>query len=258
MTDNYVINVVLGELEVRKRPLEIKPVGGEKRYDGSALENKDFTTSDGGMTGGGLMLGHNVSEIEFEGSQTEVGSSTVSIKEGSVKIVDEEGNDVTDLYDIVTKDGELTVVTKDGGTKAGDLDESGGLPGGAHTVGGGEAETVVVLCVKSAASGSVYLKFKSFGNYNGKGWESASEYNDFLEGQYSFDYLTGSTLKNGGFDEYDIEIDSKVSQYFLPYYMSMSAGSYDIQSSDVKYAGDTSKAYSLKYFNASASDIEIT
>ena len=250
VTENYEVTSVPGTLTVKPRKLQIVVDDASKEYDGTPLE-----PTPGGFTvtedeNGGLVPGQNISEIELGGEQLKPGSSPSTVIPGSIKITDGSGADVTGNYDIEIVDGTLTV------ERAGGLDTSGGIGGGGQPGPGEFGDDIqVVLHVKSETSGSIYLKIKSFGNYDGKGWSDAVEYGKTLVESFGFDYLTGSALKKAGIKDYGIEIRSETMQYFLPYYLSMADGSYDIQSSDVEYFGDPLETYSLKYYSAFVSQI---
>ena len=249
VTENYNVTSVPGTLTVKPRKLQIVVDDASKEYDGTPLE-----PTPGGFTvtedeNGGLVPGQNISEIELGGEQLKPGSSPSTVIPGSIKITDGSGADVTGNYDIEIVDGTLTV------ERAGGLDTSGGIGGGQPGPGEFGDDIQVVLHVKSETSGSIYLKIKSFGNYDGKGWSDAVEYGKTLVESFGFDYLTGSALKKAGIKDYGIEIRSETMQYFLPYYLSMADGSYDIQSSDVEYFGDPLETYSLKYYSAFVSQI---
>ncbi len=250
VTENYDVTSIPGALTVNPRKLQIVVDDASKEYDGTPLVPTPggYTIIDDGSGNGGLAPGQNISEIELGGEQLKPGSSPATVV--SIKITDGYGDDVTGNYDIEIVDGTLTV------ERLGGLDTSGGIGDGP---GGGPGEISdniqVVLRVKSETSGSIYLKIKSFGNYGGKGWSDAVEYGKTLMESFGFDYLTGSALKKAGVTEYGIEIKSETMQYFLPYYLSMTDGSYDIQSSDTEYFGDPLEPYSLKYYSAFVSQI---
>ena len=82
ITNNYTFGeTVNGTLEVSKRSIELTADSAWKLYDGSELTKKSYT-----ITSGGLAEGEKITEIEIEGSQTEIGNSPNTIKEGSVVI----------------------------------------------------------------------------------------------------------------------------------------------------------------------------
>ena len=141
------------------------------------------------------------------------------------------------------------------GLIGGSLSESGNLGVGDNP----EAilgSVAAMAFVRTETSSPVYLKLKSFGDYNGQGWNEATEYSQLLENSYSMNYLSGAALSNDDIPATGIEIISLTGQYFLPDYLAMGYYGYEIQSSDVYAKGDASEMYSLKYYDYSAHIIE--
>lgn len=128
----------------------------------------------------------------------------------------------------------------------GDMDESGniGLAGSM-----GQGGNSIVMTVYSDVGGTVYLRYKSFGDYYGQGWTSAEEYGYLILDEYSYNYLTSVALDGNGYLSHDIVITNYSSQYYLPTYMAMGDYYYDVQHSDVVYSGDTDNVYILKYYS---------
>ena len=108
------INVVSkpATVTVSKRPLIIEAGTSVVNNNGQTLTNDSYE-----ILKGSLMEGHELHCV-FNGSQTGVGSCLNEIT--SVTIYDANGKDVTDLYNIETKDGKLMLVDPSGnGTSAG-------------------------------------------------------------------------------------------------------------------------------------------
>ena len=125
----YIIEKEYGLLTVTKIDLKFITGSAHKKYDGTPL------TSDEYMIAGSMAPSH-IEVVEITGSQTEVGTSK---NKGKLKITNEAGEDITDeFYNIVEAFGELVV--------SGD---------------------VVYLQVYSEKDSIVYLRDKSYGNYNG-------------------------------------------------------------------------------------------
>ncbi|MBP5372722.1 MAG: transglutaminase domain-containing protein, partial [Clostridia bacterium] len=116
---------------------------------------------------------------------------------------------------------------------------------------GGEASqnTTVLLEILSQTEGSVYLRVKSFGNYAGNVWLSATPYSGKIDSHYSMNYLTGVALKNAGASSNNIEIVNNFDDYLLPYYLTVGEMNYHAQSSDVYYEGSTEDPYSLTVYD---------
>ena len=149
------------------------------------------------------------------------------------------GTDSEDGFDGSGNGGE-------GGSGTG-LDKTGNIGGSGAGQGEGK-EPVTVLKVKSDLSGQIYLKAKSFGDYNGKSWEEASEYTKLLQGGYGLDYLTGIALQSAGKSSAKVTIENLTADYLLPYYMALGYFDYRVQTSDTNYSGSTSSLYSLYYY----------
>lgn len=111
MTHNYDIRIHYGTLTVYARPITLKPVDAEKVYDGEPLVAKALETT--GSSPYSLVEGHTAYEFETTGRQTNVGTKTNYIIEGSVRICDSDGRDVTPNYIISTAIGELTVTPRE-------------------------------------------------------------------------------------------------------------------------------------------------
>ena len=106
VTANFNLSTQTGKITVSPRPITITAESATKEYDTKAL-----TKNTAKITSGSLVSGHKVSAI-VNGSQTEVGTSKNTIKEGSVKITDASGKDVTANYALTLKEGTLEVTGK--------------------------------------------------------------------------------------------------------------------------------------------------
>lgn len=102
VSERYYIMKISGEMNIQHAPLSVKAGDASKIYDGTALTNDTYT-----VESGSLIEGHSIAECVISGSQTEVGRSDNTIE--SIKIVDEDGNDVTSNYQIELLTGKLKV-----------------------------------------------------------------------------------------------------------------------------------------------------
>ena len=267
VTHNYQIDYFFGTLSVSPRPLTIRSGSASKIYDGDPLvcnESEIVSITQ-------PVSGHSV-QVAVTGTRTEIGESDNTI--GEVIVMDGDRN-VTLNYDISTEYGILVVKgeptgsggggtggdTGEGGTGEGGTGEGGtgsGSGGGINIdisgnlglgpSGGGQGDDTVCVRVYSDVSGPVYLRLISYGDLVGTKWESAVEYDKTLDGQYSYNYLSGAALKAAGYSENNILIQVMGTQYFLPYYMAMGSADYVIQTSDVMYSGPTEDIYGLSYY----------
>lgn len=103
-----VIDVTNGQLKVIPRKITIKLDGGYKEYyDGAPVMNSGFTV-------GNFLYskGHTIS-MSATGSQTDVGTGVATLVDGSVVIKDQNGQDASRYYEIVSvEDGHLVVDKK--------------------------------------------------------------------------------------------------------------------------------------------------
>ncbi|MBQ4108848.1 MAG: hypothetical protein IJC80_05560, partial [Clostridia bacterium] len=104
VTHNYTVTTVFGELEVFKRPITVATSDESKVYDGTPLTNTELN-----LLIGELVAGHTFVPAAT-GSQTEVG---VSENEFDVEIVDQEGNVLSENYEIEKVFGTLEVMARD-------------------------------------------------------------------------------------------------------------------------------------------------
>lgn len=106
VNDNYAnIKLVDGKLSVTKRDITVTTGSDSKAYDKTALTTK---ADDYSITSGSLVSGQNLT-LTLSGTQTEPGSSKNTVKEGSLKISDEQGRDYTAYYNVTIKEGTLEV-----------------------------------------------------------------------------------------------------------------------------------------------------
>lgn len=108
---------------------------------------------------------------------------------------------------------------------------------------------MTMLQIKTEKDVSVYLRERSYGNYDGRMWSSMSEYTQYLEGTHSYNYLVSIALQNSGLISTVMDIRNvATTAYHLPYFTSMQEHRYDIQKSDTAYFGDGTE-YSLYFYS---------
>ncbi|MBQ7344809.1 MAG: hypothetical protein IJW45_01945 [Oscillospiraceae bacterium] len=100
VTDQYAVHERFGELTVKPIPLTLGTGSAQKVYDSEDLTEKTWTHLQGS-----LLEGHSI-HMDMTTSLTEVG--TVQ-NEGTAKVLDESGEDVSALYDIQYRFGTLEV-----------------------------------------------------------------------------------------------------------------------------------------------------
>ena len=103
VTDQFDITVTDGALTVNQREVTITAGSAEKEYDGTALTADQ---ADPLFTADGFVEGEGIAGVEVEGSQTQVGASNSTVKDGSWTFA--EGTN-GDNYTVKTAPGTLTV-----------------------------------------------------------------------------------------------------------------------------------------------------
>lgn len=247
VVDYYAITYEFGALTVNPRPITVQSNSASKVYDG-----KELTASGYSVVSSKQPLTNHELSVTITGSRIEVGESANTIAE--VLVYDKAtGTEVTDNYKITFIEGSLIVK---GNLSYGELAENNG---GSELGGGAPQGDEVVARVMSDTTGLVYLKRKSEGNYTGQGFNAATEYHEYLDGKYSMDYLAGIALENSGETASRLRISVTDAfkgsvGYMLPYYLDNSEFLYNVQTSDVRYAGGTDFEYSMYYFPYSYQD----
>ena len=103
VTHLFDINKLSGVLQLYLHEVQLVTSGDQRAYDGTPL------TNDGWNIVGDLGVGHVVHNVNFTGSQTNVGVSRNTVQ---ITIHDEHGEDVTDVYRITNSFGDLVVVPR--------------------------------------------------------------------------------------------------------------------------------------------------
>ena len=215
VTKNYKISYESGTLKVLSQAIiTVKTNSDVKIYDGNPLVNKGYETSISGK----LQAGHSI-YVDVYGSITNAGTIP---NYAIAKVFDSNGKDVSASYSIIMSYGTLEVVENK------------------HN-----EDSSVIGLIKTDKSGTVYLKKRSYGDYNGRKWLDGVEYSKVLPNGYGYNYLTSIALKNIGLTPALAQIkDTDI--FMLPYYLGFNSD-YGIQQSDVKYSSNLSE-YNVEYF----------
>ena len=102
VTNKYTIEKLEGTITVNKRPISLKADNASKVYDGTPLSTNSTNYT---WISGDLIEGHNI-EVSSHGEQVDAG---VGENQLNVEIYDEDGNVMTQNYDIQVIPGALTV-----------------------------------------------------------------------------------------------------------------------------------------------------
>ena len=243
VTENFDVVLLEGRLIVTAGGIIISTPTAHWYYDGKEHSEERFSVLF--LDGYELAEGHYIKAENFA-SITEVGQVENS---ATFRVFDAQGQEVTDNYLLEFEFGTLHVSPYSGGGEGsggGSLDESGSL-GGTGSNGDGSKSALEVM---STYSGSMYVRLRSYGNYLGRGWLASEEYAGSISyggESYGMNYLTGIALANSGRSAERAYINVKSENYLLPYYMGLGNAGYVVQSSDVKYIGDTSYIYAVDY-----------
>ena len=103
VTDQYYIKFVGQPLRIDKRAITLVAASEDKPYDG-----KPLTCDSVSILFGQLVEGH-VLEAHAVGSITVEGTTKNTIDEKTLRILDKDGNDVTECYKITCLEGVLEV-----------------------------------------------------------------------------------------------------------------------------------------------------
>ena len=103
LTSQYTINFDTVNFAIEQRTVLLATASAQKEYDGTPLTAHEIIFRAGGLDG-------YVATANFLSSRTEGGSSKNEIEEGSIRIYDADGNDVTDNFAYTLKIGWLTIL----------------------------------------------------------------------------------------------------------------------------------------------------
>ena len=217
-----------------------------KPYDGTPLTCDVFYILNGAKI---EAAGHRI-EVKPNGTQTDIGSSS---NFAYIAVFDEYGNEVTYDYYIVPKYGKLTVT--DGETSAAKpngqaLDDISA--GGLSSLASGELlkdplgineeilSQIEVLRINANTDGFVYLRYKSFGDYNGQGFSEPVPYQkNNATGVFN---STSDCLAMGTNRIAISVIADNLKSHFLPYYTTTE---YSLKDDIMIY--DYQKEYTLDF-----------
>ena len=150
------------------------------------IEQNAGSGNSGGNTGGSG--GYYDSELK---NKVQIIENDVDNLQSQVEIVQSGFVEITRNYKIIEQYGTLTVKAPDtNGPGDGDGNNDGvAPPSGDLKNGDNFADELVCLEVYSETSGSAYLRYASYSNYEGAEWAPGEEYNLLLDDTYSYNYL---------------------------------------------------------------------
>ena len=193
----------VGMLEITPRPITLETPSAAKSFDGQPLMSPGLS-----VAVGDLAAGHLLSPNEDFSSITAPGMIDNTC---TFTITDENGNDVMGNYEVEVEWGTLEVRSD------GYLDESGELTKDPlPEMDMNEENTIRVF---GSASGTVYLRFKSFGDYTGLGFSSVSDPYVFSDGMSNPQTWMSAILQQAGYQEASLKVELPKMQYLSPYYL---------------------------------------
>lgn len=206
-TKGYRIEVEQGTLTVKKRDISVSSQGDTKKYDGTPLTHHGITYSKTA-----LVTGHRF-VASFTGSQTEVGNSpntfTVTIKDAS-------GVDKTHNYNVQYEYGTLEVTPSE-------LEKH--ESSSATTIGGPmeppTGKTLFATFTQHYGDATVYLRERSYGNYDGSGWSAPPLYT--TSSTSPLFYMGNAVNQKFGWGTFDIKLEKNCPS-LMPYYVSLAEG----------------------------------
>lgn len=243
VTAYYEIEQIAGTLIVYPKELTIETGSGEKYYDGKPLVNEEWTLRQGSM------LAEHVLLVSVTGIITDVGS----VPNSFTSIVhDGAGRDVSHCYQINGALGTLTVKPNNDATVPikpesgkGDFNPNDNATMPDWNVNGDTQisrdtvtpSDITVLQIYSPVTTVVYLRDRSYGDYNGNGFGQAPAYQVQANELNPLAY-TATALKNSDGDAVTLSIERIFSGFVLPCYTTETLNStndYNVNSNDKKY-----------------------
>ncbi len=127
------------------------------------------------------------------------------------------------------------------------MDGGLGMPPGA--LGAGVASQLTVMEIYAERSDRLYLKMQSFGDFTGQEWSTAESYiRPIGGGAYSAAYLPHFAMNRvQQVKGYPLVITPVMDVRVIPYYVTSTGSSSEIQTGDVRATGDTDRPYTLYY-----------
>lgn len=121
-----------------------------------------------------------------------------------------------------------------------------GMPQGA--LGAGIASQLTMMELLAEQDDRLYLKMQSFGAYNGRGWEAAEPYTTQFNGKYSAVYLPHLAMNRVDQERgFTLWINPVMDVRVIPYFLTTSHASGEMQYGDVRAGGSTDQPYTLFY-----------
>ena len=196
VTDGITSSPILVRSQLIKFPIVLKSGDGFKIYDGEPLSNNTWE-----MLYGGLLEGHELI-VNIDSNITDVGKTDNTM---IPIVIDEFGNNVTDLYDFELNHGELQVSSS--GYSSGDISKKVL-----------KSPFKIFLKYLRLKDGYIYFRGTSYGDYNLQGWDKDKNHNlPISTNPLSF---TSRGLLDFGYNPTNVQMNYLRAQvpYMVPYY----------------------------------------
>ncbi len=232
----YAVTVREGELTMLPSKINVVSGSAEKVYDGTPLVHHSFDLH------GVLYPGDRII-AEYTGSQTEIGESENYF---TYRVLNAEGEDVTDTYSAFKGHGKLRVVEKP---------PTGDLGGDISNAKPDEGADKTVFTYVATSDGRIYFRSGHFGNYDHVyGWLTAPSGED----SYTYTILSEALMTNRPRETVTVKpIGSML--YFSTYYADKSTvgeGRTDSEYSVSYYQYDYLRESGLPVYSASLKEYE--
>lgn len=196
ITSHYYIQKNYGKLTVLKRPITILTGSASKIYDGTPLTKDSYEVLQEDLLDGDELI------VRVVGVIIEIGSL---YNDAVVLVLDENGKDVTDNYDIRLSLGTLSITS--GVFSSGNITKEPIY----------DEEEHVMLKVYSEKDDTIYLRQISYGDYNKQGFLDGETYVSHDLNPLSF---TSWALVTNNYEPINIKINrlEEYIPYLMPYY----------------------------------------
>ncbi|MFW5865050.1 MAG: transglutaminase domain-containing protein, partial [Candidatus Izemoplasmataceae bacterium] len=236
----YAVDDNEGKLEIipEKIPLTIISESDSKTYDGTPLTNEEWELYDS------QVLPDHTLTVHVNGSITDIGSTENTF---TYMITDEFGIDVSMEYEVESLYGLLMVFGEDGNGL--NKENENQITNELNL--GGSGLMLPLFRVFSEEGDLIYLRDKSYGDYNKTGWDVPPVYfSPYGISPLNFPSLAGNELTT---NQLELKALTTNLPYFLPYYATN--GYYD-NINDVYLSHSYGGGYTINYLPINDLDYE--
>ncbi len=282
----YTMNYLPGNVTVKPVPLWLESASAAKVYDGTALTDHRWTYRSGYVASGETIeFVWEGTQTEIGQSQN-IFKISIKNSAGASTIDNYSLNLIPGTLTVVATADQLRPPTQNtpgtipgggsggggsggsGSGGSGGSESGGGGSGGSGGSGGGSGggladdgsidkeppqnngEGEIQLKYFTQYDGMMYLRYKSFGNYNGTDFDPVSNLFLSLQAEINPLLLTGELLAYANYKNYEISFSLNAPQYLIPYYLRTAPTSLNDTVID-----DTSTEYKVNFIPASIEEL---